>query len=315
MLTRDGFSDVTLEVPHLAELARGVHADTDVAPYVTLLDRAVADLQLTPEEHSELAALAGELGLDSRRRERAHREFLNGLIDAALEDSTITDSELDQLCRVAALLNLDVKLVTRRTDPYRVAHDTLVLAPGLKVCFTGAALDEAGNPIDRKAVLEVQAREHGLDPAGSLTKSCGLLITADTASQSSEIEAARRYGIPVAEFGDYRRALASGQPVSVTRIAHPGIAQVCGQCGESWMTARRSSNPVCSLCRGWSSKGGGAPAPGRSLRPATTVAASPPQIETLVCTACLETWERSRSRGRRPQRCPDCVGAPEGVSA
>lgn len=300
VVTRDGFTTATVDIPYLADLARGVHADARVAPYVTLLDRAVADLQLTVTERGELAALADDLGLSERHRERAHREFLNGLIDAALEDSIVTDSELDQLCRVAALLDLDADLVTRRTNPYRIAEDTITLGPGLHVCFTGAAIDEHGEAIDR-AVLEGQAREHGLIPKRSFTKSCGLVVAADTASQSSKVASARRNGTPVASLADYRRALTSGEPLTVTRLADAGVGQVCGECGDSWMAARRSTNPVCPACR----------TPAAVTRAAghqRQAASVPPAIETLVCTVCMGTWERARTRGRRPTRCPDCAG-------
>lgn len=228
VLTRDGFSEIKLDVPYLAELAHGVHADADVAAYVALLDRAVSDLQLTSAERAELIALAQELGLDDQCRDRAHRQFLNGLIDAALEDSIVTDDELDQLCRVAALLDLDAELVTRRTGRYRVIEETLTLEPGLVVCFTGAAVDELGKPIDRATVLEVEARERGLIPKSSCTKRCGLVIAADTASQSSKVDTARRLGVPVAALADYLRTLITGDPLPVTRMMPgTGIAQVC----------------------------------------------------------------------------------------
>ena len=58
-------------------------ADRDVK----LLDMAVADLQLTAEERGELRILAFELGPDDRAIARA-TGVLNGLIDAAVEDSS-----------------------------------------------------------------------------------------------------------------------------------------------------------------------------------------------------------------------------------
>lgn len=306
VLTRDGFATVPVDVPYLAGLARGVHVDHDVAAYVTLLDRAVADLQLTPAERNELAELATELGLDDRYRERAHREFLNGLIDAALEDSTVTDDELDQLCRVAALLELDAESVTRRTNPYRLTEDTIALQPGLQVCFTGAALNERGDPIDRATDLEPDARRHGLIPKDSFTKSCGLVIAADIASQSAKMKAARRYGTPVAALADYRHALITGHPLPVTRLVTTGIAQVCGKCGDSWMAARRTTNAICPGCRGTALSTRTAKDPAR-LADTTAARLVPPAFETLICTICMRTWERPRTRGRPPKRCPNCA--------
>lgn len=315
ILTRDGFTEAPAEAPYLAQLARGVCSHADVASYVTLLDRAVADLQLTAAERSELANLADELGLDTGRRGRAHREFLNGLIDAALEDSIVTDVELDQLCRLAALLDLDDQLVTRRTNPYRLVEDKITLQPGMQVCFTGAAVDDAGNLIDRETVLYAQAREHGLVPKDSFTKSCGLVITADAASQSSKISNARRQGTPVATLAEFRHALTTGVPLAVTRLSTPGVGQMCRECGNSWMAARRSSNPICPKCRGAARKTNAT-----RQRPVlngnvAAAASPPPAMQTLVCTDCLETWERPRIRGRQPHRCPACADRDAGVLA
>jgi DNA polymerase III subunit epsilon len=107
--------------PYLAALAQGIHTSVDVAPYVGLLDVAAADLRLTATERRELRALASDLGLDDRAVARAHREFLNGLIDGAVEDSVVTDDEHDQLCRAAALLDIDIEHIARRTDSFRRA--------------------------------------------------------------------------------------------------------------------------------------------------------------------------------------------------
>jgi DNA polymerase III subunit epsilon len=272
-------------------------------------------LQLTAAERRELAHLAAELGLDSGRRERAHREFLNGLIDAALEDSIVTDIEFDQLCRLAALLDLDDQLVTRRTNPYRLVEDKITLKPGMQVCFTGAAVDDAGNLIDRETVLYPQARKHGLIANDSFTKSCDLVITADVASQSAKISNARRHGTPVATLADFRHSLTTGAPLAVTRLSTTGVGQVCKECGSSWIAGRRSSNPVCPGCRGAARKTN-TTAKRQGFKDNVAAAASlPPSMQTLVCTDCLETWERPRVRGRQPHRCPACVRRDAGVLA
>jgi DNA polymerase-3 subunit epsilon len=313
VLTRAGFADVPTDIPCLPALARGVHADPDVAPYVALLDQALADLQLTATERTELAAIADDLGLSDLDRQRAHRQFLNGLIDAAIEDGDVTDTELHHLCRVAALLDLDEDMVTRRTNPFRLSHDTIELKPRLSVCFTGAALDDDGNLIDRGSILDPEAIRHGLIPKKSFTKACDLLIVADIASQSSKAMAARRYGTPVASLSDYRQALVSGEPLPVTRLAAAGIAQVCGKCGAAWMATRRSSNPICPDCAA-TLESIRTPVPLTSLRQLhaeqTKAKPMPPARETLLCSQCGDTWTRPRTRGRPPKRCPTCAQQP-----
>lgn len=247
--TRDGDAHAPVPEPYLAALARGVHSAPDVAPYVDLLDTAISDLKLTGVERDELQALASELGLDEHQVRRAHRGFLNGLIDAALDDAVITDDEYEQLCRAAALLDVDVDLVDRRTDDYRCSEQHVPLTAGLAVCFTGAATTLSGDELARDD-LEDAARRAGLSPVRSVTTSgCDLLVAADCNTRSGKATNARRYGVPIACFTDFLEALTAGVPVAAMRQARSSVALVCGDCGASWLAARRSSNPRCSDCR------------------------------------------------------------------
>ena len=307
VLTREGRT-VETQRPYVIDLARGVHAAEDVAPYVALLDAAVGDLRLDSEERLELACLAESLGLSERSRARAHREFLNGLIDAALDDGIVTDEEFDQLCRVAALLEVDDTVVTGRTNPYRLTTGAIPPRPGLQVCFTGAALRPDGEPLDRDD-LEAHARRYGLEPVGSVTvNNCQLLVAADPESLSSKAKKAQQYGIPVASVEDFLVALAGGSPIPVRKLPAKGVGLVCGSCGHSWIAARRKSDPICAECRGERAK------PNRGVTPTPAPAVAPPLIETLVCVQCLRNWERPRTRGRRPMRCPDCTGSAAGTA-
>jgi hypothetical protein len=117
----DGRNNADAPAPYLAQLAASLHVQPDVAPYVALLRAAIADLKLTHDERAELAALASRLGLDNRHRLRAHCAFLDGLVDAALADDAMTDVVFYQLCRATALLDLDLSIVTMRTDTERGA--------------------------------------------------------------------------------------------------------------------------------------------------------------------------------------------------
>lgn len=249
VVTRDGFTAEAIERPYVLQLARGVHTAVDLAPYVTLLDYAVADLKFDADERCELARLAEDMGLNEYSRLRAHKEFLNGLIEAALDDGVVTDEEFDQLCRIAALLELDDAVVSARTNPYRVMTETLELRSGMQVCFTGAAQWPNGKPLEREE-LEDCARRHRLEPVDSVTKkNCQLLVAADPASLSGKAKNAQKFGIPVASVADFLAAVNRGSLLTVNRIPAKGVAQVCSACGHSWIAARRKSNPVCEECR------------------------------------------------------------------
>ena len=55
------------------------------------------------------------------------------MTEAAVEEGIVTDEELDQLCRAAALLDVDVEHVGSRTDQFRTTTMDLALSPGLSV--------------------------------------------------------------------------------------------------------------------------------------------------------------------------------------
>jgi DNA polymerase III epsilon subunit-like protein len=295
--TRNGHTQAEAPAPYLAALAQGVHATPDTAPYIALLDQAIADLQLTREERSELVALAAELGLDPARTARAHRDFLAGLIDAALDDHVLTEAEYDQLCRAAALLDVDIDYVAQRTDGYRSAVTHVVLEHGLTVCFTGVAIDARGRELPRSE-LEVMARSRGLVPVGNVTaKGCDLLVAADPASRSGKAGKARKFGIPIASVPDFLATAGPGAQLSVSKLMSTGVALVCSACGSSWVAQRASSKPLCASCR--QSKPAATRGRASQRSPSSTV-------EHLTCTRCSTTWERTRTRGRKPSLCPTC---------
>ncbi len=249
VLTRDGFTAGDIERPYIMQLACGLHSPADVAPYITLLDFAVADLKFDADERRELALLAEDLGLSEHSRARAHKEFLHGLIDAALDDGVVTDAEFEQLCRTAALLDLDDAVVCARTNPFRITSEALDLQAGMRVCFTGAAQGPNGEPMEREE-LEDLARRHNLEPVTSVTKTkCQLLVAADPASLSGKAKNAQKFGIPVASVADFLTALNTQSPLTVNRLPVKGVGLVCTRCGHSWIAARRRSDPVCDDCR------------------------------------------------------------------
>ncbi|WP_260508861.1 exonuclease domain-containing protein [Mycolicibacterium farcinogenes] len=247
--TRDGHTNADAPAPYLAQLAAGLHATSDIAPYIALLDTALADLRITTDERAELHTVAAELGLSAHQIERAHRMFLDGLVEAALADGDVTDGEIDQLCRAAALLELDPNLVLQHTDTHRTVSDTIVLTAGLSVCFTGSATDGSGNAIER-SYLELLAARNGLETTDLVTaKGCNLLVAADTSTQSRKADQARRLSIPVASLDHFLQTVGTSNPLPVLRLEHIGIALVCINCGGSWIAKRRSREPLCATCK------------------------------------------------------------------
>lgn len=298
---REGRVEVLPPAPYLADLARGMHTSIDVAPYVQLLDGAMADLKLTPDEREALSALAADLGLDERAVARAHREFVNGLVDAALEDGVVTDDEHEQLCRAAALLQVDTKPVMSRIDHYRAVAGHLELKPGMTVCFTGQGRLDGENV--SRAMQEQMAQKYGLIVAKSVTKKGpDIVVAADGESRSTKALRARQVGIPICSFSDFFAALNDGTAVPSARTALGGVALVCVKCGGSWMAPRQAVGSICLDC-----------SRDDLLQRTTNAAERIPSAKVatavvlLVCAECGSEWQRPRMRGRRPTACPDCA--------
>jgi DNA polymerase III epsilon subunit-like protein len=306
ILTRAGAAvaegSVEDSLPFIAKLSATVQSDVDLAPYMELLDVAIADLKLTAEERTALAELAGELGLTSVQVDLAHKTFISQLLDAAIADRVVTGEEYDQLARAAVLLGVDVAVVDARTEGLRSDATLLELKEGMSVCFTGEATD--GDETILRDDLEMVCIRAGLDPVSAVTaKGCDLLVAADPASRSGKAAKARKWGIPVASVDNFISSLATGDPLEVSVLSSPGTALVCTRCGGSWLSARRSSSPVCGDCK--------QPAPKRaaSAEEVPAPVGNDPGMasETLTCADCGREWERVRTRGRKPSCCPECA--------
>lgn len=107
-------SRVQAAVPYLARVVAsigGVRADEEVAPYMDLLERAMADLQITEEEAEALRITAEQWGLKREQVVGAHHEFLRVLVIAALADGKVTAAERRDLDAAANLLALGPGIV------------------------------------------------------------------------------------------------------------------------------------------------------------------------------------------------------------
>lgn len=82
------------------------HAEPiEAEAYLGMLGDVVADGKITGDEAKVLARQAGRAGLGAAELDELHRRFLSGLEIAALDDGVLSATELQQLQRVAQLLN------------------------------------------------------------------------------------------------------------------------------------------------------------------------------------------------------------------
>jgi DNA polymerase-3 subunit epsilon len=285
--------------PYVAALAATLELaglEADMIAYLELVERAVADLHLDADERSQLAEFAAAVGLTDAQRAQAHRRFVNDLIDAALEDEVVTDTELDALLRVSAALDVEASRVAERTRSTTTSAVHITLEPGRTVVFTG---DDPDHPRD---TLVAHAQHLGLKVASGVTKSTDLVVAHDIASNSGKAAKARSYGTPIVST----TAFAAAQAGAVLDAASSTVAArkvvTCPDCHATWTVPTRSGERTMKRCPECTALAA------RRTTQAPRVPAAP-VLEELTCTSCGQHWTRQRARGSKPQQCRACSQA------
>jgi DNA polymerase-3 subunit epsilon len=94
-------------------------ADANVAAYLDLLDRVLADRVVTAAEVDALAAMAQRCELDRTVVSATHREYLGRLVAAARDDGVLSDDELRDIAEVASLLGIASDEALELSSPRR----------------------------------------------------------------------------------------------------------------------------------------------------------------------------------------------------
>jgi DNA polymerase-3 subunit epsilon len=169
-------------------------SDESEIAYLLLLNMAMDDLVISPDEKTELTHWAIELGISEARIQELHNSYLDSFIQAALRDKLISEIEKDLISRVGRALDL-VPVIPELRNPNVLR--TTEISVGMKVCFTGTATNTLGNQIMRND-LEAMAAKIGLQPVGGVSKKgCDLVVAADVESMSGKAQKARDWGIQV----------------------------------------------------------------------------------------------------------------------
>lgn len=170
--------------------------DGPLLSYMDGLCSVLSDLRLTAEERQQLSEWSNALGLTDKDQGRVHEAFVESIVVAANRDSFISDAERELIERVAHELGVTINLAPAKSPK-------LSIAPGMRVCFTGQAIDPDGNAIDR-AILARRAVDAGFTPVESVSKKgCDLVVAASIASMSGKAKKARDCGIPVISLEEF----------------------------------------------------------------------------------------------------------------
>lgn len=177
--------------------------------YLSLLDRALLDRQISRHEEDELVSAAEMMGLSREDAVALHRLYLLTLGNLALEDGVVASEEQADLQLVADMLGLTAGDVDASLDPASASAAPVCpvggfsLKPGDAVVFTG---DAPG--VDRSE-LEYQARALGLRVTSAVSGKTCLVVAADPDSISGKARKARDLGVPIVDYPTYTGMLDS----------------------------------------------------------------------------------------------------------
>lgn len=174
-------------------------SDDRVAAYFDMLDWALSDGTLSADEKRLVQAARSELGLSGQQTASLHGSYLKSIETAILRDGRVTEDEARLYSKMSKMLGLgDAKIEVTAS----VSADDGI-KPGCRVCFTGAAIDAQGVPIER-ADLEIIAAAKGFQSVKSVTKKgCDLLVAEDSETRSGKGQNAQKWGIPIMSVQEF----------------------------------------------------------------------------------------------------------------
>lgn len=167
--------------------------------YFDALDWVLDDGVVTSEERALLDEIIQSSNLTNSQVRAMQESYLKSLIQAVERDSVVSSEELALVTKIARVLDIEDMSLPKVTK----TATTTRIRKGQRVCFTGTAVDQDGNHLER-SMLEAMAAASGLQPVNGVSrKNCDLLVAADVASSSGKAKRARDLGIPVMSTGEF----------------------------------------------------------------------------------------------------------------
>jgi DNA polymerase-3 subunit epsilon len=180
-------------LPENAHLLESAHA-----AYLEVLDRALEDRHVSPDEAELLFEIADGWKIGRETVGSLHKSYVHSVADAAWADGVISEAERLDLEWVAGALGeaelLEELLRAPFVDGIATERHSSAGLEGRSVCFTGALLcTRRGYGITRTDA-EALATKAGLVVQHNVTKKLDVLVVADPDTQSGKACRAREYG-------------------------------------------------------------------------------------------------------------------------
>lgn len=186
-------------------------SETVALNYLSILRRILEDRVFDLEERHLLRALVHESQMSFEQLRGLHQRFLEGMAAEAWADRVLTDHELNDLRRLARLLDLGESAVdealekVQRLEPVNIeqTHNDAPSLAGASVCFTGAILSSLNGTVITRALANELAQGAGLIVKNGVSKKLDLLVVADPNTSSGKARKARSYGVRVIAERDF----------------------------------------------------------------------------------------------------------------
>jgi DNA polymerase-3 subunit epsilon len=180
----------------------------EIEPYLVLLDRVLEDRRVSAQEADALYALAQECGLSRAEAMAAHQSYIRDLVQIALEDGVITESESRDLEEVRKLLSVSDADYRTILDEVTAAHhrgkprkNSYVLqsvdVKNRSICFTGEFRCRISGQIVDRSLAESIAAQRGMVVQSNVTKTLDFLVVGDPDSMSTKAKKAHSYGVRI----------------------------------------------------------------------------------------------------------------------
>lgn len=192
----------------ISQLPQASSADDEFQPYLEVLDRALEDRRLTPEEREELNALAQELGMSPAQAIDATHRYLRDLIGVAFQDGAIPEGARRDLEDVQQMLGVSDEAFTKMQGEVVAARPVVGSAhngpstgpsdlTGKTVCFTGTFTCRIAGELASHPLAEGFATKCGMIVRPRVTMDLDFLVLADPDTMSRKGKLARKYGIRI----------------------------------------------------------------------------------------------------------------------
>lgn len=174
-------------IGHLvSKLPATICSQSAIEDYLVLLDRVLEDRRVSAEESEALYNLAQECGISRAQAIAAHHLYMRDLIQTALEDSVITESEnkdLEEVRRLLSISDAEYKMIFKEmieAHAYALLRKPINVlksldVKGKSVCFTGELNCRIKDEIASRFLADTIASEKGMAIKSNVTKTLKLL--------------------------------------------------------------------------------------------------------------------------------------------